>query len=965
MAYNIRDILSSLGHETDDTAVQARLQGWEDEVMSALRAAGHGDNAAIRYGGNLPLNLLGASEQARLMGDYRNIIGFDALLNYMGTKDGGTVGDILEGRGIKGSYNKSISNIWRYLDGADSLGEDNPFGRFRGRADNSLISKIYSGISIQMADTPRARKAGRWSDFGPEHHFGVGSIPRVSSLSRSQRNVGDLAGKRTMIFDIETAGFRSGSIREIAYQTGVYGDPSSMRRGQVLMRPGQGTRGRMVTGRRAMPVDQFISNQFGMDISGIPAGSMGNDYLDRVMPWIDEARNVDRIVGHNIEDFDIGQIFEGVAGTKKYRTDPAFRKYIDESHQMIRDKTIDTLRLARDSSNLVGLERNPLLRDGGPFSISNLLLETDLAKRIGIENIGSAMGYDPSSGAFLKGLHFGDVDTLVTSGILEHLPDLQKVKLLDSGLTDTERIIAEGIQEQIRISAAITPFTKIRDPSNIHRRIKTMLGDVHPEINPIEQEVLLQRQLKYGRPTALGGVADPGIPSRSLLGGLGGFERMLGMGRGDSLMDMYNTGRAPSSRTFNRYRRTLKDRGFGFAGLSYEERLFGTALSDITAGIGPDKPFARLARETQVARFGTFDPRAMEYLTQSGKVTLPPQMLNAMGLLSETDNPAMFSMSIVNPTRSSPSASVNLAYRFSDQTDLDMAAGFLEETNRGGLTRFAEVMGLDPDAASTKAAFNQFTAAMDKGKLVEGLRTSGLQHGVSVAQVTSEDGAGDLIELMRRANNSDMLRDENMLAFRLPFMNAEYDETGQGVLRTAGAVLDLGIGAQERSAISDQVRLAERIYRPAGEAGATRGFSGIRQSARMANFADTMSGVRSGDAAERVTKIFNAFDNVIMPNAGKGIAGLAAVGIGALLLRRKRESDKYDVAMDYAGPEAGPSRYALADVLEQRQMSGYNGYYRQVDPLATASLTENLYYGRQGHSSTAWDRNTAIYGGVL
>lgn len=962
MSYNIRDILARHGHATDDATLTRNLTAWQDDVMAALRSSGHGNDVGVRFGGSIPIHLLDTKQQSEFMGRYRDIIGLNTVLTELSGQGPNEINDVLSANQIHGNFNRRIGNIWSNLTGEKTLGSNRPYGRFKGTSDDSMISRIYSGINLQMMFRPQRPKAGFMGPgFGPHHFFGVGSIPRIENLGRSAENARDIAGKRLLVFDIETAGFRPGSIREIAYQSMRMGSGTRSAPGQILLRPGQGTRGRIVHGGMARPVDEFISRQFGLETSGIAAGHSGDDFIARVMPFLNEARNADRIVGHNIENFDIGQIFQGLAGTNRYKTDSGFRSFVDETYDQMRDKVVDTLQLARTAPNLAGLQASNLLSDATPYSIENLLMKTDLAKRIGIGNLAAAMGWDERLGGFTKGLHFGDVDTLVTAGLLEHMGDLQQVDLMDSGLLDAERNLAFEIQKQIQKSAAITPLTNIRNPENVHRRIRRMLGD-DATINPIEQDVLLSRRLQYG---LSGDVATEGVSSRKLLSTLGGFDRLIGRARGSTYADAYNAAK-PSQRKFNAYRKALRGKGFGFAGLSYEERLFGTGLAQATSGIA-DEAFSGLARESLVSRFRTFDPSTMQYVTGSGKVTLPPQVLNHLGLMAKTDDPAMFSLSIVRPTAGSPSASVNLAYRFSNDTDLGNAVNLLEEMNRDGVERFSEVMGLDPDSATAKDAYRNFKKAIDQDKLLDHLRVSGIDMGVSTGQILGSDGADEVIKLLQAVNIDDRVADSSMLGFRLPFMNLETDaETGRGVIRTAGAVLDLGLTGEDRANIGRNVKLTELTYNPlATDAESPRGFSGMLQNPRMGSFARRISDAGSDEAAERFTRIFETVDQKIFPKLPKTLIGAAAVGIGAFLMHRKNEQDKYDVAFEYAGQEAGPSRYGLADVLEQRMLSGYNGYYRQVDPLATASLNENLYYSSVGHSNMSWDRNNAIYGGVL
>ena len=102
-----------------------------------------------------------------------------------------------------------------------------------------------------------------------------------------------------------------------------------------------------------------------------------------------------------------------------------------------------------------------------------------------------------------------------------------------------------------------------------------------------------------------------------------------------------------------------------------------------------------------------------------------------------------------------------------------------------------------------------------------------------------------------------------------------------------------------------------------------------------------------------------------MPNVPKLALGGVIAGAGAYLWSRKRRNDQYDMDFAYESREPGPARYAVADVLQARIDAGYDGGRVQIDPLATANLTHHLYYSSIGHTNMEWDRNNAIYGGVL
>lgn len=931
---NIGKLLAQHGYSNESIA--ANLADWHERAWSAIGSS----DPATKFSGTVPLRQLSYDNQVIFMDQYREITGLNTVLNQLSTQGGGT----------------GVENIRSNLVGARVNDLDNPFGRFNlDKSEDSLINRLYGNMNIQISDSPSSVKSGSFpKGFGVEHHFSTGSIPRLSAMERPTPSPVSLNGRNLMVFDIETAGFRPGGIREIAYQTVKDGIPDPAHSGNIAMRPMQGARGRMVSGGSAMPVDEFLSAEYGIG-KGVKLSASGDDYLDKVLPWLNQALKADNIVGHNIDSFDISQIFQGIAGTKRYAEKPAFKAFIDESFDSINAKTIDTLTMARSAPNLANLTSG-VAKGDSIYSIENLLLKTDLGERIGFDRLKIALGYDDKSGIFSKGLHHGDVDTLLTTGLLENMADLKQVDL-GAGMSGADSAFARNLASQIQRSAAITPFTQIRDPSQIHRRVKALLGSDHPNITPIGQDILLSRRLGFGANNL------DAVPSRNLLSGLGQFDRLIGRA-GREYSDMYDEAERPSDRAFSQYQKGLKNRGMPFAGLSYEERLFGTAMSDITAGVA-DTGFSKLARESLTSRFSLFNLENIQYVTDSGKVTLPPQLLDHLGLLGKIDDPAMLSLSIVRPTSDTPSSSVNLAYKFQGMMNVEVAIDGMNRVASNSVEEFARIMGMDAESPSTAAAFRRFKDEMKDSKLSDALRASGLERGVSIAQLTGKE-AEDTIALLGALNNTDNLRDESMLPFRLPLSGVDTDA---GVVRTAGVIYDQGLQVGDRAIIGAHVAQAAQVYNPAKQTAGGSGFAGIgkggTRGAHIGATARQIDSAVAADAADSALRRFLYIDEKIVPRIPKIVAGAAVLGVAAIAMSKKREMDKYDVAFEYSGQESGSSQYEIQNILQQRMEQGQNGYYRQIDPLSTASLTDNLYNSSIGHTSTQWDRSSALYGGII
>lgn len=954
----------------DDDALRAQLREWQDEVFQRLRAKGKVAEPALRFGGTIPLHLLDPQDRIELMGQYRKIIGLDtALWRLAETPTDKTFRFLQEDYGDE--LSKPLSNIWGNLN--TYLGaQGSRYANFPGSGGDTLLGRIYSSLNIQLNLTNRSTQTGMVAPgASPTQFFTIGSIPRLENVDRPVSP--DYRGKSVFLFDLETAGFRPGSIRELGYETfrfDLQGDvvEDTLQRDTLRFRPIQGTRGSQYLSDTGQIVntDELFDNAGGL----LPSSS-GDDFLDRIVPVLRKASEADLVVGHNIETFDLNNLFESISKTKRYQTDVNFQKEINEMYDKISGKTFDTLRAVREAPNLQGLRVSRFLgSEASPRSISNLLLSTDLAKRIGIEELAAAMGYDPKTGLIKTGLHSADVDALLTRGIMQHLPDLKQVTLMQSGLTAEQKKIARIIRRTVMDSAAITPFTDIRDPTQIHRRVYDLLsqdGEV-PKVNRIEHEILEQRRLELGATQHAVDSAVRGIPSRDLLPGLGAFDRMIGRQSGTPWADVYDTIQKPSTAQFAAYQEDLAARNMPFAGLSYEERLFGTALSDITNRAAANGP-GGLLRETLTSRWQLFDPTAIQYVTSgSGKITLPIQVLKEAGLLDDVSRPALFGLSVVEPTKAQAQRSINLAYELQDDSTNKIAT-VLQDMLDGGESRFAEIMEItDREPSYVQEAFERFRVAMaGSGEAEDANRVAGLierlrdastrRYGVSVAQLQQGDAVSEIVDLLNAVNNTDRLNDRNRIKFRLAFGRMESD-----AVITSGAVLDRGLtGALADLGRQVQIGMAvtdTSTARPRGT-----GFTGIRDNARMGQTARAIDS--NAMMSEATLRGFNFVQDRVIPNVPRIGLGIAAFGIGAYLYNRKRRNDRYDIDFQYEGPAEGPSRYAVADVLQARIDAGYNGARRQVDPLATASLVDHLYYSSVGHTNMSWDRNQNIYGGVL
>jgi hypothetical protein len=947
----VDDILAGYGDSFDNETLTRNLKEWEADVMAALKARHPDIEDSLKFMTTIPLEKLPVKIQAQFMARYRKIIGLDYVLNALGEQNIGSIPgylqslEHLEGRGITGGTGDKIARIWDALRPMKNMASENayarfPFAPYRG----GMINRIYANMNLQFRDRIVQGTSGvplpRETPGGPSNYFTVGrsSIATVDSLDRTTTGVPSLAGKNVTVFDIETAGLVRNQIREIAYQTfrpDASGKLGTGVANRIGLRPSQFARGVMYEGGKTLDLEQFMHSKFGINVSGMRANS-GDDFIDAVMPFLQTVERSDYLVGHNIAGFDIEQIFVGLSGTKRYKNKEEFRTYVDNMHKKMRSSTIDTLELVRNSPHLQDLKLAAQLGpEGTVYSISNLLLKTNLTTLMGIEELAGQMGYDAATGAFTKGLHHGDVDAMVTSAILNNIDKLRVKSSMRSGYKGQKQVLAQAIEKQIVSSAALTPTTNIRDRANILPAIRDYwdrFGTGDLKVTPLQQAIYAQRDLGFGvRPD----LTDAELNPQAMSTRVRMFERYKGLG-------------------LEKMRERLAANFVPFAGLSIEERSIGTALARATAHTTKvGTATASLAADTMISGFEAFDPNTIQYGTFSGRATIPARILQDAGLLtSEADRPSLLRMSAVDTSIYNDKRAINLVFGFESQEQIQQLTNRMQALVKDPKAFYA-AMGMGD--ATDEAMYHRFRKAIQETDLVKNLTESGLEKGVSIAQIyTDQEKVKDIFDILGdfTIRDVDKLRDEDTFKIALPFM--DIDESG--IVRTAGAVMPEFLTDEDMSFIGQSVKQAKRVRE--------EGFMnmmGNREARVFASILDRNYGEKTMDITQ---KAMSTYVTSVRPNLGKFTVGALGAGAALLLYNRKREQDRYDVTIRQM-PATDTNRYAIAEQLQARIDTGYDGYRQQIDPLATASVMSNLHATRIGHTNMGWDRNTNLYGGVL
>ena len=822
-------------------------------------------------------------------------------------------------------------------------------------------------------------------------HFypGMRSIPVMNQASLDMNGV-LIPGKKFMSFDIETAGLMRNQIREISYKTGSVGAGGSLIGGsdnQLLFNPialRRGTIGKAELGGAVRPttLPEFL---------GIPGIGSSDDFAKAMMPWLQSVKDSDYIIGHNISGFDIPQVHSQLISTEAYKGKlPGFKELVDEAFTGIDSKVVDTLTLAQRASNLSGITvHEDLLRmgDARAYSISNLLLQTDLAELIGPDEVRNALS---------KGLHNADVDDLVTRGLLQHLGSLQLKPM-------TER----GMIEKIISSSALTPFTNATSASeisdnalrhliaNVDDGIKIPMGDAYPtenriladliqqarsgvegstdkafrmlrssdqlsglvfNINPIEQQVFETRNLGLGVPTTLSKSIDP----TSYIFRTNLYDDMAydGMKRRDRSPIRGQRGDIPAQE-FEQFQRRMASLNMPFAGLAREERRFATGLSQLTGGIwSPKDGFNLITSDTLVSSFNMFDPSndALQYVTRSGRTSLPASILSKYGAISEG---SLLDLSTVDATAYGGKNSVNLVHRFGSVEEATAFADQLDALAGRSNLEIAEMLGIDssmvPESAAADVA-ERFRAGIREG-LTANIRTAGHTTGVSIGQIYGDEATG-IIDFLKEIHGGDLLRDDSMLPFRLPFMGTKVldDLTGRGIIQTAGAVLDSGLTPSDSTIIQRSVRHARQVYEGfvdlAVKPENTHAFDAAKMAAGL------------GPKGAAATKTGFELYQKMRPNIGKVVAGVLVAGFGIHEYRKHKENEPYN---EVFAPQPAPSsrKYNVAFLLQQKKDMGIDMSRQGYSPLDTAYVVDNLNSAKIGHTNMSSNKNTALYGGVL
>ncbi len=786
-------------------------------------------------------------------------------------------------------------------------------------------------------------------------------------------------GARMMVFDTETAGLLNTSgVHQLSWMSkdvGAAGAPnikdlrfrtSQMQRGWIAGKGGVAT-------KSMQDVIEDGLSATGRAFANAEPGS-GADFVRSLRPFLDEMKQADYIVGHNVQ-FDLDQILQGLRRTGAYLDDTdGFRAILDEvtDATLNQGKIRDTLLMARTA--LPGLELSPEFKKLGKasvFSIENLMLNSNLFDLVR-QDLGSdqavmdMFGFGQGSGS----LHSADVDTYVTSVLFDSLNQ----KTLKQAALGTDRL-SEMMRSSVKRSYGLTPISKIANVEHIDRRVfaklmeaeggiefaddavdltslKAQAGPTSDEIydymikhgvgakfdvTPLEQEILLTQGNRK--------IADEMLGDWHSYFQFGKFRRFAGqedvgggfLNRG---MTLFKRGIFPNIDQFEGLQDSLAKSGMPFANISLQERWFTHAVAtaptfspkydNLIKGLGDVE--SRLVSTTDdlgISRFRAYEspfiarggrninmaPRLIEMAEEAGAIT---------SRLTDPDKLTMFDYSIFE--KPDGDKIFNLAHKM-DETD---AANFVdwmrERIDLGDNAEFDEI-------------FKNRSRVQD---LLDNFQEIATTRGVGIARL--EGAAGEAAYEAIDSFNIGTSTDAAKIPLRAGFMGFDSDS---GVLRTGAWVLDRFGDDAFRQEYKENLDLAgERLE------------DLIDVGRRKPWVLSTMKNIDSTKTSGGVEKLLRGYDNVAK-HAKKGLIGAAVLGAGYYLTKKHIDKQEFAPTMEQMPYEN--QQYAPLSPESAMQLANMT---RGVDPLMTTGVVSNEYAMRSRHTQMGNNRHASLYNGA-
>lgn len=951
---------------TLDDDILSRLEQWERGVFEQASTFRTDLASQLRYRSTVPLELLPVKARRQAMDKFREIMGFDSIIRR-------SANNTMRGTAKEVANRVINSPYW-----TSHRTGDRAYGSFNvSPSDRSVKGYILNQLNVQYR-TPYDGRMGAADYFA----FGSESIPTTSSIRNGRQGLRRMApGKTFTVFDLETGGLSFGQIRELSYASGRIGETGSLQVGRQTtqhMRSSSFARGMLAHNGRMLGMEDFMSSKYGVNYAGMAFGD-GEAFLAKTLPFLQQVMDSDYILGHNISKFDIQQMFVGLSGTSAYKNSKTVnginvREFVDKAYKHLDGRIVDTHVMAKQAKNLNSIITAPELARMGSsekYSIANIILQTDLLQRA--PELESLI----DNGA---GLHLGHVDAAVTARLAELIPSLRVVSNASMGTA--------AFRQGVARSAAILPITKIRNASEIgddllrhmildpgsgiqtislkldklltsvrktsgkRSSVETVLKairsgkhEVSFDITPLEQEIFYTRDLD---------IASPLVDHDTRLLGVGSFDRLTGRNTPYSGVEKGKFGRmkrTPASVSHAQYaawQETARASGLPYAGLSFEERRLGTSLASITSTLaqGSRKQLASaLGVDSLISHFNNYTSIYNNIKNPNVRLGLPAELVRHID--DSYDGMVSFSpFKYVNEATGNDVYGLNVVHQFKDQETASRAADKLEALAQRPEKEIAEALGHTPGTPEAKAAVKQFYEQYQN--VAERLRKFGNKGTVSIAQIRDSKVAKRFYDVMGDFLGVSNL-DDATLSVRAPIIDLQ-----DNVLRVGAPVVNRFMGPEQMAHLAARTEEARRYL--------DEFIPSIMRSPRDVATAKQILNAANDVGVKKILSVNEKYLE-LRPKMKRaaGIAGLAMIGY--YLNKKRKENNVLEEPMEFMPYEQGSS-YSLQDQVQLRQMNGERGAKR-MDPLATAPLVGSLYDNRINHTNMSWDKNSALYGGVI
>lgn len=931
------------------------------------------------------LNALPYQQRQDLLLDYRRLIKFDDMMDK--AKATGGLRDI--GKGQYGMLKKFVID-------PEQIKEGNP------------LALLLNRMNIQH-DPLRPLKKG----MGPEaeHYFGsnILRMDAIKAARRSKVNAESVikGGKKVFIFDTETTGLATdiSGVREVG--GGMY----SMQGDQLVARPMETAHfktAKMEMGSIWSPdLNKTIS--LGEDEAmkagshmGIVTGS-GDEFAEKLIPFLKNIIEADHIAGHNVE-FDIRQTMMNLMRTGAYKNGATvqgqdIRSLVDDAMKKIGDgrHLIDTRELLMQV--MPKLDLAPELNNAGklaPYSLENVMLRTDLARRMIAD-----MGDDAAKEFFTGGAqHSAEYDTTITAYMMKYLTDEANPLKYGRGLL--ARTGLEGIVRANTIKAgANIPTAHIKDITHLDPALfrEILEGKYqHPlEIfstktgTPVdlssqtpeewiaklskktETDLVLKSKLTYmeqqiwASRRAREVTPATGIGVGEIVGGLGQWRRASGidtpykgfLNRDSTLFKM---GEHPGEAAYADMVDSMAALGNQFADLSPVERQLTGALSQASAA--QTGVMTRLGKGVQRTQ-GVADDLGILHFAEQEKVygmervgqnvSMPLDMLKAAeahiseGIPSANYDPITQSrflaedgeaqMLKLSPFETPEGKALNLSYELHGQDEADRLANW--------------VSGLAPDTEIYGRTLSSYGLEDTSQilRLAENIRTRGTESGIAVGYMKGEAG-----EHAHKAMESifGSARDRDR-----PPLKVVYSDSGNGAVQTGPAILDSFMEAGEKEGLRAKVYKAAEQFGEVADHFESRGnFARFTAQQKKARLGQISKGIGDMFHEGNFTDIYDIVKGKASTPRGKLAIGGAALGLSAYyMFRRHKEREPYLEPFDARPIENPNPPPRIIDQPEQQQS--------RMNPMATGEVVSTLDRNKTGHTKMGSGKYSNLYGGAI